>query len=216
MVVTVATDTMSRQGWIVATDTVAEATVEDVTASKSLPLESNERLRTLVRELLETRARGNITAFARELKVTGPYLNEFLSGKRGAGAKLLTALADYTGRTLDDLAGRKTVIAMPPPAEGTALAGNLPHWAEASAEARARKVVPDEAIAVAAHVGGLTAPTGGVTPEFVIDLAQFVARYGLHRPEVREAADKERRAIERERKRSETAAAKGKKAHKSK
>jgi transcriptional regulator with XRE-family HTH domain len=200
----------------VATDTVAEATVELVTASKSLPIESNERLRALVRELLETRAAGNITAFARELKVTGPYLNEFLSGKRGAGAKLLTALADYTGRTLDDLAGRKTVIALPPPPEGTALAGNLPHWAEASAEARSRKVVPDEAIAVAAHVGGLTAPKGGVTPEFVIDLAQFVARYGLHREEVREAADKERRAVERERKRSETMAAKGKKATRAK
>ncbi len=172
--------------------------------ARSIGGEANERLRAIVRELLRARFEENISAFARALGVTGPYLNEFLSGKRGAGAKLLHALADYTGRTLDDLSGRSAARAIAPPVDGVALAGNLPHWSVAAAAARALRVVPDEAIDAAAHIGGLTPPTGGVTPEFVIDLAQFVARYGMHRPEVRAAAARELRAVDRARRRLES------------
>lgn len=62
------------------------------------------RLRTELRRYIDTR---NATQkdVAEELKCTPAFLSYLLSGQRRAGADLLVALAEKTGRTTDDLLG---------------------------------------------------------------------------------------------------------------
>jgi transcriptional regulator with XRE-family HTH domain len=170
--------------------------------TNSLTDESNERIRRILRELIAKDTDGNITHFAKRLNLTGPGLNEFLSGKRGAGGKTLTALANYTGRTMDDLMGRPAAK-VPQSLEG-AVYGNLPGWAAAAAEAKRRHVVPDDAVDAAARIGGLTPPTGDIDPDFVIDVAQFVARHGMHLASNQAAATQEEIEIRREMKKLES------------
>lgn len=76
-------------------------------SDKSLGPAENERLREILRELVDTRFKGNKSLAARELKVSQSFVSEVVRGTRGGGNKLLGAIADYTGRSLDDLAGRK-------------------------------------------------------------------------------------------------------------
>jgi transcriptional regulator with XRE-family HTH domain len=78
---------------------------------KALGPDQNERLRDMLREILERDFGGNKSEAARRIGVSQAFVAEFLSGNRGAGNKLLRALADYTGRSTDDLLGR------PPPRE---------------------------------------------------------------------------------------------------
>ncbi|MDP3278606.1 MAG: helix-turn-helix transcriptional regulator [Deltaproteobacteria bacterium] len=127
-----------------------------------------------MKQLVEQHAEGNIAAFARELGVAAPFLNEFLNGKRGAGSKLLNAIADFTGQSLDQLYGRKDSLSLD-------RLGSHPNWIRSAEAAKRLNIVPDEAIDVAAQIANLSTPRGSeITPAFVIDLAQFVARYGLH------------------------------------
>lgn len=206
MQVTVTPATATRQVLKVAHDTVTPVTVTRMTRTNSLSDDANERIRKILRALIDRDTSGNITHFAKRLDVTGPGLNEFLSGKRGAGGKLLTAIADYTGRTMDDLMGRPSAE-VPHRLEG-AVYGNLEGWPAAAAEAKRRKIVPDDAIDAAARIGGLTPPTGDVSPEFVIDVAQFVARHGMHLAANQAAAMREELEIRREIKRMESRAKK--------
>lgn len=75
-------------------------------SGKALDPKQNEELRRVVTKLIEENFDGNKTAFAREIKVSASMVQEFLGGTRGAGARFLTALADYTGRSVDSMLGR--------------------------------------------------------------------------------------------------------------
>lgn len=66
-------------------------------------------LRAELRKIRAERFDGNLSAMARDLKVTPAYLSDALSEKRGIGMKLIRALARFTGRTIDDLVGAPTV-----------------------------------------------------------------------------------------------------------
>jgi transcriptional regulator with XRE-family HTH domain len=62
------------------------------------------RLRGILRALRDHH--GSNAALARALKVEGPTVTEILNGKRGVGLEMIEAIADLTGRSLDDLCGR--------------------------------------------------------------------------------------------------------------
>ena len=94
-------------------------------SSKSLRPEQNERLREIVRDLIATDFRGSATALAKALGVTQPLVSEFLSGGRGAGPKFIQALADVTGRSIDDLYGRPALVLA---AGGHQMIGSRADW----------------------------------------------------------------------------------------
>lgn len=75
-------------------------------SGKALSTQQNEDLRRVVAQLVEEKFEGNKTAAAKELGLSSSALQEFLKGTRGAGAKMLNALADLTGQSLDTLMGR--------------------------------------------------------------------------------------------------------------
>lgn len=80
-----------------------------MTSGKALDEDRNQQLRAFMAKLINENFDGNKAAAARELKVSQSLVQEFLAGTRGAGTKLLTALADYTGQSLDSLVGRPEV-----------------------------------------------------------------------------------------------------------
>lgn len=71
-------------------------------ATKALSAERNEHLRQLVRQLL-TDIGGNQSDLARAMKLQPGQISEFLSARKGAGPSLLTAIAAYSGKSLDEL-----------------------------------------------------------------------------------------------------------------
>jgi plasmid maintenance system antidote protein VapI len=77
--------------------------------SKSLNPQANTRIRELLREILDRDFGGNKTHAAKALKVSASMIGETLKGTRGAGTTLIQALADYTGKTTDDLLGRTEI-----------------------------------------------------------------------------------------------------------
>jgi len=76
------------------------------TSGKSLGHEANERLREIVRSFVDRDFGGNKTAAAKRLGVSQSLVQEFLDGSRGAGVKLISAVAAYTGRPMDEVLGR--------------------------------------------------------------------------------------------------------------
>lgn len=127
------------------------------------------RLRGLLRELKETRFKSN-AALARALGVEGPTVTEILNEKRGVGLEVLEAIADLTGRSLDDLCGRPVVHA------GTLAAH--PRWATArgDAERQLGHVRADVLRAALDRVGQFALPQQPVvlTGLFVARLAEAV------------------------------------------
>jgi len=78
--------------------------------TKSLLEKQNEAVRSRMRQVVSSpRFAGNVTAAAKELRVSQSMLYEFLAKKRGAGMKILTALANYTGLSIDVLLGSEEV-----------------------------------------------------------------------------------------------------------
>ena len=59
------------------------------THSKSLPSEHNERLRGVVRELVDGEFQGNASRAAKAFGVTQSLVSEFLAGARGANSRKL-------------------------------------------------------------------------------------------------------------------------------
>jgi transcriptional regulator with XRE-family HTH domain len=102
--------------------------------SKSLVDAANERVRAATRAYVRDRHGNNASAAARELGVSQPMLSEFMAGTRGAGPRLLNAIADATGYSLDYLHGRTD--------SPTGIIGERfldhPDWARVAAEARRR------------------------------------------------------------------------------
>jgi transcriptional regulator with XRE-family HTH domain len=70
-----------------------------------LTKEQNECVR---REVLELRERyGTMAKLARVLRVSQPLISQVLSGKTGAGWKLLNSIARLTRKTTDEIIGKQ-------------------------------------------------------------------------------------------------------------
>jgi transcriptional regulator with XRE-family HTH domain len=134
---------------------------------KALEGPANERLREVVRALVEQDFDGNRAGAARRLGVSQSYVQEFLAGTRGAGRKLLEGLADYTGRSIDDLMGRRTKK------PGAATLGQHPDWPAKEAEARKRygRAIEGRYFDKAARTSGTELPEV-LTVEFVRRMAE--------------------------------------------
>ena len=133
-------------------------------------LARDARLRALLQELKDTRYK-TTAALARALGVEGPTITEVLNSKRGVGLELMEALADLTGRTLDDLAGRAT--------RPSASLSSLPRWpaVRAEAERRLSNMRPEVVAAALDKVGrfAIPEPSVALTGLFVARLAEAVA-----------------------------------------
>ena len=144
------------------------------TNSKSLPDEQNERLRGIVRELVAREFQGNASHAARAFGVTQSLVSEFLAGARGAGPKLLGGIATHTGRSIDELYGRRVV-----PVADTSRAyqrlGDHPEFAAALEGAVEQSpMLARPQIEVTADVA-LSEPPEHITPAFLIRLAEALA-----------------------------------------
>lgn len=127
------------------------------------------RLREILRALRDHH--GSNAALARALKVEGPTVTEILNGKRGVGLEMIEAIADLTGRSLDDLCGRTA----------TPLPGSLSshvRWSAArlDAERMLSHIRPDILRAAMDRVGSFALPEQPValTGLFVARLAEAV------------------------------------------
>ena len=74
--------------------------------NKSLSPERADAARAFVERLVNERFGGNVSAAAKAMSISQSLLYEFLNGTRGAGPKLLEAVADYAQVTIDHLIGR--------------------------------------------------------------------------------------------------------------
>lgn len=150
------------------------ATLSSVTTktTKALPPERNEHLRGEVRALIEKEFRGNESAAARAFGVSGSMLSEFLRGLRGAGPKLLNGVADYTGRSTDDLYGRPPLVRE---TSGYVKVRSHAQWTDRSTEAKAKsRTAKPEQIERIGDVALSKLPTE-LTVEFLIRLAEAIA-----------------------------------------
>ena len=127
----------------------------------------NEHARAVLQDLWRHQYGESNAALARALKLSGPAVTEALSGGRGVGLDMLEAMADLTGRSIDDLIGRRPVAAA-----RHALAAN-PRWmlARADAEKRLQHLRPEAMAKALDKVGGF-----GVPDEPVIMTGLFVAK----------------------------------------
>ena len=83
--------------------------------TKSLDPERNEAARAYVRDIVDRDFKGNVTAAARRWHISQPMLSEFLKGSRGAGMKLLEAVARHAGSSIDEIIGRPSDVATQTP-----------------------------------------------------------------------------------------------------
>lgn len=74
--------------------------------SKSLSPQQNERLREELRRIVDVEFKGNKTHAGKALGISQSYVTEILAGRRGFGQTVLNAMADHTGRSMDELSGR--------------------------------------------------------------------------------------------------------------
>lgn len=105
-------------------------------SARALPREQNERLRALLREIITKDFDGGLTKAAEKLGVTHATISDVLNGKRGVGQKLLNGMAEYTGRSLDDLLGRPVVVYDAATTRRGSRVGQHPGYAAAAAELR--------------------------------------------------------------------------------
>lgn len=105
-------------------------------SARALPREQNERLRALLREIIAKDFDGGLTKAAERLGVAHATISDVLSGKRGVGQKLLSGLAEHTGRSLDDLVGRPAIVYDAAPVRRGSRVGQHPGYSAAAAELR--------------------------------------------------------------------------------
>lgn len=143
-------------------------------SSKSLKPEQNERLRAILTELIDATFAGNVAAAARAMGLSQSLFVEFLRGARGAGPKLINAIADHTGRSIDDLYGRQ-VVAVPDGSRAYQRLRDHPDWAAAREEAdELAMLAPASALD---GVGDLafSQPPDGFDGAFVVRMAEALA-----------------------------------------
>lgn len=80
---------------------------------KALESKASDAARTFARGLVDRDFKGNVSNAAKAMGVAQPTLAEFLNRKRQLGVVLWLALAEYSGRSLDEIAGRKPATTLP-------------------------------------------------------------------------------------------------------
>lgn len=137
--------------------------------TKSLSPAQNEHLREVLRELVAKDFNNNQSAAAKALGVTQSLVSEVLAGGRGVGPKFIQNLADYTGRTIDELYGRAP---LPRIHSGMEVIGRRHDWpavrAEAVKKARTVSAVDIDRVGDVA----LSQPPDTLTVEFVLRMAE--------------------------------------------
>lgn len=138
-------------------------------STKSLRPEQNDYIRGVLQAVVDEDFGGVATAAAKALGIPQSQASDFLAGKTGAGQKVVFALADYTGRSLDELYGRPR---LPSGEGGHELLGARADWAQVREEAvtKARTVQAADIDRVADV--GLSHPPEKLTPDFVIRMAE--------------------------------------------
>lgn len=159
---------------------------------RSLKPRENERVREVLRAIIAKDFEGVLLRAAKSFDVSHTILSEILSGGRGAGMKVLTALSRHTGRTMDDLlygdsppeAGERAGVHLerePTPvyAESEApMLENLPDWGELVATAQSldeARGVPAWAFEFLGISNGLS--TVPMVPSAIVGLAKTCMRY---------------------------------------
>ena len=143
-------------------------------SGKALEPGQNERLRALLTDIVNRDFKGNKTHAAKGLGVSQSFVTEVMAGHRGAGNTLINALADYTGKSTDELRGRTRPRA-DDVGEGTGI-GRVEGWEAAAEECVAQNPwVQPWMIRSAARVSGVDAPSP-MTAAYVLEAVQFILR----------------------------------------
>jgi hypothetical protein len=121
--------------------TVTEEHVYPISVhSKALKPEQNEALRRIVRKIIDEDFEGKVSVASKKLGVSHSLIFEFLDGRRGLGMKALEGISNYTGRSIDELLGRRTTFAPSAPSEdSTPLYRNAQGWPDVLTQLRARR-----------------------------------------------------------------------------
>lgn len=115
-------------------------------SAKSLPANEQERVRALLRAIVDQHG-GVVLHASKALGVSHSLVHEVLGGGRGAGTKLLRALSEHTGRSIDDILNG--VERDPAPREGDRLGDHQdfkPRMAELQQKLERRGTTPDPVI----------------------------------------------------------------------
>lgn len=89
---------------------VARASQTGAMATKSLEESQNDAVRAVTRAIMDRDFEGKQLRAAPVFGVSQGYLGEFLSGRRGAGMKLLRGVANYAGVSIDQLMGNTGTV----------------------------------------------------------------------------------------------------------
>lgn len=118
-----------------------------------MPPDRHAVARRVLRDWVDRECAGMTARAAKRLGVSSTLVHEVMSGERGAGMKLLDALADETGRSIDELVGRTP--AQPNSSVALTSLGSLPEWKAAEQQARKRHAwVPRHAFRLARRLAG--------------------------------------------------------------
>lgn len=112
---------------------------------------------------------GKINPLADAMDVSQSQLSPFMKKDGGLGINSLVKIADYLGRSVDEIIGRSVDTNEPRHM-------NLPGWREGEAAVRAERDVPSWIWDKARRARGLAPPTG-VTVEWVRDLVATLWKY---------------------------------------
>lgn len=139
--------------------------------TKSLTVEQNEHAREALRSVVDGDFGGNQSKAARAIGVGQSLISEVLAGK-GVGPKLIQAIADYTGRSTDDLYGRPARPGLPNITPGYSLLRHHRDWESARAEALQRARTVREPDIDRVGTVALSQPPEELTADFVIRMAE--------------------------------------------
>jgi hypothetical protein len=149
-----------------------------VARTKALLAGENEHARAFLRQIVRDEFKDVESRAAKAIGISQSMLHEFLSGTRGAGNVVLTAIANYAGVTVDAVLGRASAPSTPP-------LSRHPDWARARAEAAAmHPEIPEEYLDLVGqgHMPGETptsidgALVAGLAREWVSAAARAVAK----------------------------------------
>lgn len=100
--------------------------------SKSLGTKRNDTARAYIAELVKRRFDGNVLQASKAIGISQSALYEFLGGSRGAGMKILDAVARFDGTTIDRIVGGEVGAAKDDPYPNRARVMDSPEFQAAS------------------------------------------------------------------------------------
>jgi hypothetical protein len=103
-------------------------------SSKSLDAQRNDAARAYTADLIKRRFDGNVLQASKAIGVSQSALYEFLKGSRGAGMKLLDAVARFDHTTVDQVVGNAPAPSDPYPNRAAVMAS--PEFKDASPAVR--------------------------------------------------------------------------------